>query len=84
MDLNELLSRHQRSLWIATGEVSSTTRCNASKQADEFAKVINRDGCERVNHPIVLSTSTLLELLGERRSHLERATTLIGSPDQTD
>lgn len=71
MDLNELLSRHQRSLLIAAGDVSTVTRCTASQQADEYAKAINRGRFERARHPMVLSATTLLTLLDGQRGFRE-------------
>ncbi len=65
MDLNELLSRHQRSLLMAAGDFSTPTRQSALRQADDFARAIKDGRTASPHHPIVLSGKTLLELLGD-------------------
>jgi len=84
MDLNELLSRHQRSLLIAAGDVSTTTRSTASRQADEYAEAINRDRSPRARHPMVLSTTTLRTLLDERGVSREQSAGATYRSDHSD
>ena len=63
MDLNELLSRHQRSLLLAAGDISPSTRQSALRQADDYAAAIKEAQSVSPPSPIVLSVKTLREIL---------------------